>query len=56
MYLMKLSFNLYMGNTIGLGRVFFCPAFNLGGCKGERVDLGRMGSKCDWGTLYKIPK
>lgn len=27
-----------------------------GGCKGGRVNLGGMGSKCDRGVLYKIPK
>lgn len=36
---------------IDLGGVVFG-----GGLKGSRVDLEGMGSKCDLGALYKIPK
>lgn len=41
---------------VRLGVLISFFLFLGGGHKGEGVDLGRLGSKCDWGALCVIPE
>lgn len=47
-------FNQYMINTNWIWWISF--SFCRGRHKGGREDQGRMGSRCDQGALYEIPK